>query len=227
MYNVVYFPVQICLHWSRLFKHSLSHFMTLREADRAEVVDWQGAQLTRLGNFLTLVRTSQTSTQNNLYNDTESVQYPLHPQPLVNIQHICIYSLDLLISYSWDLSRHCTLKIFYHPFQTLPLQNVAEFILDFPYARWSPLADSFKNTKLGFIQLSQILKFGVSLPEIPYLLFILILCVESGMAWGSSDDLAQSFTRRTISCISYLDSLKSGSATFTAVTGACCPAVRG
>lgn len=74
--------------------------MTLREADRAEVVDWQGAQLTRLGNFLTLIRTSQTSTQNNLYNDTESVQYPLHPQPLVNIQHICIYSLDLLISYS-------------------------------------------------------------------------------------------------------------------------------
>lgn len=38
--------------------------MTLREADRAEVVDWQGAQLTRLGNFLTLLRTSQTSPQN-------------------------------------------------------------------------------------------------------------------------------------------------------------------
>lgn len=108
--------------------------MTLREADRAEVVDWQGDQLTRLGNFLTLIRTSQTSTQNNLYNDTGSVQYPLHPQPLVNIQHIRIYSLDLM-SYSRDLSRHCTLKIFYHPFQTLPLQNFAEFILDFPYAR--------------------------------------------------------------------------------------------
>lgn len=56
---------------------------------------WQGNQLTRLGNFLTLVKTSETSTQNSLYNDAVSVRFPLHPQPLVSIQHICIYSLDL------------------------------------------------------------------------------------------------------------------------------------
>lgn len=180
MYHAVCFPDKICLDWSKLsklpeplhdpqrswqsrggwlagrsadtFRKLFNTYKNFRNISTEQLVQWHWV--------------SSVSASPPAFGKYPKYLYLFSRLPFIILLKLikALYIKGLLPSFSETLPWDFLCKM---------LQGLSWI---FHILGESPVADSFWNIKLEFIQLSQILKFGVSLPEILCVLFILILC---------------------------------------------------